>query len=257
MKSYNEVSSFCIFIGYPRSGHSLVGSILDAHPHAIVSHELDAIAHYKTYSDKTKLYNDICILSEKQALQGRISYGYQYRFNTLMQGKADPIKVIGDKKGSGTTHHYIKDETCLNSLQTGLQIPLKLIHVTRNPFDIITTKASYENLQKCDITTERINNSIEVIRKEAETNQALIDSNAYDIFSMRYEDLILQTDTILKSVFNFLNLQIDSFFISEIKKNIYPEIQMSRNRYNWDVRQINEVNKYILTLPVFSSYSYE
>ena len=32
-----------MFIGYPRSGHSLIGSLLDVHPNAIVAHELDAL----------------------------------------------------------------------------------------------------------------------------------------------------------------------------------------------------------------------
>jgi hypothetical protein len=30
--SFAHVESFCMFIGYPRSGHTLIGSILDAHP---------------------------------------------------------------------------------------------------------------------------------------------------------------------------------------------------------------------------------
>jgi hypothetical protein len=32
-----------MFIGYLRSGHSLIASLLDAHPNAIATHELDAL----------------------------------------------------------------------------------------------------------------------------------------------------------------------------------------------------------------------
>jgi len=31
-RHFDAVRTFCLFIGYPRSGHSLVGSLLDAHP---------------------------------------------------------------------------------------------------------------------------------------------------------------------------------------------------------------------------------
>src|SRR5512143_1721936 len=36
-----RVERFCLFVGYPRSGHSLVGAFLNAHRHAVVSHELN------------------------------------------------------------------------------------------------------------------------------------------------------------------------------------------------------------------------
>jgi hypothetical protein len=35
----------CLFIGYPRSGHSLIGSLIDAHPHAALGHELDLLKY--------------------------------------------------------------------------------------------------------------------------------------------------------------------------------------------------------------------
>ena len=37
-----DVRTYLLFIGHGRSGHSIVGSLLDAHPEAIVSDELDA-----------------------------------------------------------------------------------------------------------------------------------------------------------------------------------------------------------------------
>ena len=36
---FDDVEAFCVFIGYTRSGHSLVGSILDAHDEAVIAHE--------------------------------------------------------------------------------------------------------------------------------------------------------------------------------------------------------------------------
>ena len=34
-----------MFVGYPRSGHSLIGSLLDAHPNMLVAHELSALKY--------------------------------------------------------------------------------------------------------------------------------------------------------------------------------------------------------------------
>ena len=34
-----QVKTFIFFLGHARSGHSIVGSILDAHPHIVLAHE--------------------------------------------------------------------------------------------------------------------------------------------------------------------------------------------------------------------------
>ena len=40
---FDNVQTYCMFIRYLRSGHSLIASLLDAHPNAIATHELDAL----------------------------------------------------------------------------------------------------------------------------------------------------------------------------------------------------------------------
>ena len=38
-RMYDDLQAFCLFMGYTRSGHSLVGACLDAHPEAAIAHE--------------------------------------------------------------------------------------------------------------------------------------------------------------------------------------------------------------------------
>jgi len=42
---FSKLRNFVLFVGYPRSGHSLVGSLIDAHPHAIIAHEVKTLAN--------------------------------------------------------------------------------------------------------------------------------------------------------------------------------------------------------------------
>ncbi|MBV6654043.1 MAG: hypothetical protein KI786_09830, partial [Mameliella sp.] len=42
--AYEKINKGIFFIGYPRSGHSILGALLDAHPQVALSHELDALA---------------------------------------------------------------------------------------------------------------------------------------------------------------------------------------------------------------------
>ena len=44
---FETIQLYCMFVGYPRSGHSLVGTLLDAHPDIVIAHELDALRHIR------------------------------------------------------------------------------------------------------------------------------------------------------------------------------------------------------------------
>ena len=67
-----------MFIGYPRSSHSLVGAILGAHPEIIIPHQYDVIKYWNKYrpstTRKTKmskyhLFYDLHQLSREQCLE--------------------------------------------------------------------------------------------------------------------------------------------------------------------------------------------
>lgn len=36
---FSHIENFCMFIGYPRSGHSLIAALLDAHPEVVMGME--------------------------------------------------------------------------------------------------------------------------------------------------------------------------------------------------------------------------
>ena len=68
-----------MFIGYPRSSHSLVGAILDAHPEIIIPHEFNLLEKWRSYNLpafkrknllRYKLYFDLHQTSLKQAIFG-------------------------------------------------------------------------------------------------------------------------------------------------------------------------------------------
>ena len=40
----DHVKTFVFFVGFAHSGHSIVGSLLDSHPHVVISHELNVFA---------------------------------------------------------------------------------------------------------------------------------------------------------------------------------------------------------------------
>src|SRR5215207_7292340 len=92
-----------MFIGYPRSGHSLVGALLDAHPNAIIAHELNALECVEKGVDKGCIFQLVLENSRKFAKSGRRWEGYSYKVSNQWQGRFERLLVIGDKKGGGST----------------------------------------------------------------------------------------------------------------------------------------------------------
>ena len=89
-----------MFIGYPRSSHSLVGALLDAHPEIIIPHEYDVMLKSNRYQSpelkqknlqKYVLFYALHQLSLRQAKSGIRSNTshkeYTYNVPGLWQGR--------------------------------------------------------------------------------------------------------------------------------------------------------------------------
>ena len=158
------VKKFVFFIGYPRSGHSIIGSFLDAHPNVVIAHEYNLFVKFPrliartsargqaNFADRMKnaLFNQLYLNSYRNAfLNGtRINNnkGYNLTLDDTWQGMYnDQILVIGDKKGGRSALVYAENTTefqrVYDKLLQTIQIPVVVFHCVRNPFDIISTES--------------------------------------------------------------------------------------------------------------------
>ena len=127
------------FLGYPRSGHSLVGSLLDAHPDAVIAHELHALRHLARGASLDAISEAIVINAHVFDMMGRAYTGYDYQIQGQWQGRYRELLVAGDKKGNGSIR-ILRHHPCLLDELAACD-RLRLIHVIRNPYDNIATKA--------------------------------------------------------------------------------------------------------------------
>lgn len=121
---YRNVETFMLFVGHPRSGHSLVAAILDSHPEIVISDEFNLLYKFDSFfmdpsqtndERKLRIFYDIHTRSRRQAMFGsrssicNSSVSYCYNIKGGWQGDCkSKLKVIGDKKASVTTarlHH--------------------------------------------------------------------------------------------------------------------------------------------------------
>ncbi|MCA1614387.1 MAG: sulfotransferase, partial [Acidobacteria bacterium] len=138
-EDFSALRAYCMFVGYPRSGHSLVGSLLDAHPDVVIAHELDALKYVRARFRREQLFHLLLDKSEEFTARGRQWNGYSYEVPGQWQGRRRSLRVIGDKKGGGSTMRLGADPRLLARLRRTVGVPVKLVHVVRNPFDNIST----------------------------------------------------------------------------------------------------------------------
>src|SRR3954451_4148621 len=141
---FAQVETYCMFIGYPRSGHSLIGSLLDAHPDVVIAHEVNVLKLVADGADRRAVIGTLLEAAEAEAMRplGRRSSGYSYAVPGQWQGQVRRLRVIGSKYGDKTSNRLGKQPEELKLLKERLRTPLRFLHVTRNPFDMIARVAS-------------------------------------------------------------------------------------------------------------------
>ena len=132
--------TFVQFAGFPRSGHSVVGSILDAHPGALVSHELDAMGLLRAGLALPEILALIEANTEAFERSGRWWNGFCYAVPGAAGGASARPQVMGDKKGDWALRHHMADSGVLETLRRELGgRRAAWIAVVRNPYDNVAT----------------------------------------------------------------------------------------------------------------------
>ncbi len=76
---FADLEHFCFFIGYSRSGHTLIGTALNAHPEVVISHELDAVRYVRHGFRRAQLFSLILQRDQHFGTMGRTWSGYTVR----------------------------------------------------------------------------------------------------------------------------------------------------------------------------------
>jgi hypothetical protein len=138
------VRTFCLFAGYPRSGHSIFGAIVNSHPNAVISHELGAPRLIAAGVGREELFARMLARAWWFDLRGNRGV-HPYAVPGAWQGRVDELRVIGDKRGGMVTRAIASDASFLERTRELVAVPLRLVHVVRDPFDNIAAIAIRES----------------------------------------------------------------------------------------------------------------
>lgn len=247
---FSSVERYCMFVGYTRSGHSLVGSLLDAHPNIIIGHELNALKLFQQGVNCQRIFYFLLQNSRRKARAGRQETGYSYEVPNQWQGKFQSLKVIGDKRGSATNYIIRTNPEVLNILPDRLDVPIKFIHVVRNPYDNITTMIARK---KADLEYG-INSYFTKCKTVAYLKTQIREQ---DILDIRHESLIDDPKATLKQLCNFLEVETNQQYLDDCASIVFKSPNKTRFKYQWNDQSIELVKNQIEQYDFLQGYSYD
>jgi hypothetical protein len=258
MNRFKEIETFAFFVGYPRSGHSLVGACLDAHPNAVISHELDALALVKNGLDRTSLFDAICEKSKTFYESGNEWSGYSYRIPGMWQGRYENIRLIGDKCGGKSAAHLQEQPSLLNDVKK-LALKCRMIHVVRNPFDCIATAVKkQETIQQRKFTTLDLLEKADNFFQKAQTIHGLIENEKEAILTIRHENLLDNSRKELTDLTLLLELPLQEAWLNACASVIWPSARKSRSKIDlWEPSSIDYIQEKIGLFPFLKGYTFD
>ena len=249
-KLFENVKTYFMFMGYPRSGHSLIGSLLDAHQNIICAHELGVLKYILARFSKRQIFYLLLENSKAFTKKGRTWMGYQYKVPNQWQGKFNCLKIIGDKQGCGATLRLKIRPWLLQRLRDTIAGEIKFFHVLRNPYDNITTIANRRNINLMDSINIyfSLSKTVENIKKE-------LDMDEY--FEFRFESFVENPNNLLKEICIFLGVEATNSYLNDCSNIVFKAPRKTRHTIQWNSELIDIVKERISQFSFLQGYSYE
>jgi len=247
---FDTVERYCMFIGYARSGHTLIGSLLDAHRDAVIANELDALRYVDGGLGRQQLFATIVDSAHASAEAGRVQTGYSYHVPNQHQGRCETLRVIGDKKGGVSTRRLTADPGLLDKLAAVVQVPVKVLHVTRNPFD---------NIARIHLRSGRpLQRATHRYFKFADRNARIRERiPAGDLLDLRLEEFIADPRAGLTEVCAFLGLTCTDEYLEDAAAVVFASPKRSRDKVDWPPELVADIERRIESYPFLSGYRFD
>jgi hypothetical protein len=246
---FSTLRAYALFIGYPRSGHSLVGSLLDAHPRLVIAHEADALAWVQAGLTREEIFHLLIRNAREFTSGGREWTDYKYEVPGQFHGRWTELRVIGDKKGQGTVNKLQEDPDLLDQARRLFGLPIRLIHVLRNPFDNISTMAARESITLSAAADIYFALHDTVIHTRTSTPPE-------EWIDLRHEDVIRDPRASVRRLVEFLGETADPAYLDACASIVFPSPHQSRRKADWTPEAIASVQERIDARPLLAGYTY-
>ncbi|HSL46390.1 MAG TPA: sulfotransferase [Anaerolineales bacterium] len=253
--SFRDVKTYCTFIGHMKSGGSMIGSLLDAHPNVILADEAGPLRYVQAGFKREQIFYILLRASQREFMKGRVTArrltAYSWLVPGQWQGRFKSLRVIGDSTTGASTQLLARTPGLFEKLCDVMEpVDLKFIHVIRNPYDPISVmmvrgKRSFED------ACEHYFRSCEML---SGLHKRLDTSN---ILPVKYEDFVNHPEKKLAEICAFLGLSAMPEYLAACASILHESPERSRNMVKWKPEWIDQVKTRMAQYDFLAGYSFE
>lgn len=240
-----------MFLGYPRSGHTLVSSILDAHPDVIIANELHALRYIEYGFSRDQLFWLLLENSEEFHARGQEYTGYSYKVPNQWQGRYRNLRVIGDKRADRSLIRLRAKPHLLETLRSVIGVEIRFIHVVRNPFDMIAsiaTKSDKKDFQQSVDFFFML--AEEVVRAETEIPGP-------EWLEIRQETIVAQPEESIRRLCAHIGVEPGEDYVTDCAGIVFSSPNKIRHKAPWTPELTEQVAEKMKEYSFFDGYSIE
>jgi hypothetical protein len=253
---FDEVKTYCLFVGHARSGGSITGALLDAHPNIVLADEMDVLHHVAAGFSRDQIYHLLISRAQRQSRKGRTKGGrdgkvYSYLVPGQWQGRFDQLRVIGGSKAGFSTQWLARDPDLLQRLRATVRgAEVRIIQIIRNPFDTNSTMNIRAGRPIEDGIARYFANceTIAGIQRRA---------GAGVMVSVKHEELVEQPQAQIAALCDFLGVPAPGDYLDACAGILYASPSKTRQKVGWRPELIDDVRRRIEQYDFLSGYTYD
>jgi hypothetical protein len=251
---FHGVRTFCFFVGHNKSGTSMVGALLDAHPNVVLADEVDALQYVQAGFRRDQIFHLLLKGSRTEARKGRVTARrlepYSYWVPGQWQGRYSTPLVVGDSTSGTSTRRLGANSDLLDRLPRVMSgVDVKVVQVIRNPFDPISVmmvrgRRSMEN---------SIGHYFAACETLVGLGRAL---GPESLLPVRHEAFVAEPEAELARVCRFVGVEPDPQYLRACASIIRRRPDRSRDMVAWTGPWIDLVDERIARFDFLRGYSY-
>jgi hypothetical protein len=245
MDNFSSLKAFLLIIGNARSGSTLLGSIINSHPQAIIANETYASRILWENLSQEQIFNTISqnvLITEKDSY---LPSGYRSIPKVVSPLPCETL-ILGEKIWNPSTLLLHGKYNLIEQLTKTVNRPVLLIHAIRNPFDAIATMHVRSGAP--------IDDRIAWYFMHCESVKAIEKRKDQRLKHVYHEDLIANTASEIESICNFLDIPVITEHLSLIIQSLYKTPHQSRTSIMWDNKDIDRIYTKMREFDFLSKY---
>jgi hypothetical protein len=174
--------------------------------------------------------------------------GYDYAVPGQHQGTFEHLRVIGDKRAGNSTNRLREHPDLLDRLRDTAGVPLRIIHVVRNPYDTTATMARRLgwDLSAAIDHYARLAATVDQVRARLAPDELL---------DLRYETFSEHPEQQLSDLCRFVGVSTTPDYLRACATIVRSGESRSRDGLTWSTTDQMAIDGLVASRPVLAGYS--